>query len=77
MNSSVGQSKLDDKEHLSESRTPHTETLPEKVEASVRGEDEPMEREHPRAPGAMVLFSYPLALLAILIVGALVIMIFW
>ncbi|MCA9133395.1 MAG: hypothetical protein KDA45_09580 [Planctomycetales bacterium] len=45
------------------------EGVGEIVEASVKGEDEPMEREHPAAPGALVWFSYPLLLVVLLIVA--------
>ena len=51
-----------------------TETLPEIVEASVKGRDEPMEREHPKAPGALIWFSYPLALLIVLAIIVVVFM---
>ena len=46
-----------------------SETLPEMVEASVKGQDEPMEREHPKAPGALIWFSYPLLLLVVLLLA--------
>lgn len=52
------------------------ETLPGMVEASVKGQDEPMEREHPKAPGALIWFSYPLALLVVLIIVAIAFMLF-
>jgi hypothetical protein len=51
---------------VDQSSPPQTDTLPELIEASVKGEDEPMERDHPRAPGALIWLSYPLALLLLL-----------
>lgn len=50
-------------------------TVPEIVEASVKGEDEPMEREHPTAPGALVWFTFP-ALLIVAILVTLVVVAF-
>ncbi len=56
--------------------TPATDTIPEKVEASVAGTDEPMERDHPRAPGALVWFTYPILLVVLLLLGVLGFMFF-
>lgn len=61
--------------HAAEREADHeakSESLPDSIESSIRGEDQPMEREHPRAPGALVMFSYPLALLAVLLIAAIV-----
>jgi hypothetical protein len=54
----------------SSQRPPHeNETLPEAIESTVTGHDQPMEREHPKAPGALIWFTYPLVLMVLLAVA--------
>lgn len=44
------------------------ESLGEKLQHSVQGEDEPMEETHPYATAAMVGLTYPIALVVVLLV---------
>lgn len=67
MNSSVNNNRTE---------TPATDTIPEKVEASMAGTDEPMERDHPRAPGALVWFTYPILLVIVLFLAVMGFMFF-
>jgi hypothetical protein len=53
------------------------ETLPEKIESSVTGQDKPMDEEHPTAPWGLVWYSYPIALVVVLIVVLLFMEFFW
>jgi hypothetical protein len=46
-------------------------TVSEMVEASVTGEDQPMEKQYPTAPGALVWFTFPAILIALLLLGLL------
>lgn len=46
-----------------------SDTVLEKVAASVKGDDEPMEKQHPTAPGALVWFTYPFVLIFALLIG--------
>lgn len=52
-----------------EESEPDAGNIPEQVQASVTGEDVPMEQEHPTAPGAIVWFTYPVVLIVILIIA--------
>lgn len=46
-----------------------TDFIPTVVEKSIKGEDEPMSRKHPAAPMAFVWYSYPIALISLLLVA--------
>jgi hypothetical protein len=48
-----------------------TQTVSERVEASVTGEDRPMEKQYPTAPGALVWFTFPAILIVLLLLGLL------
>ncbi|MEZ6138471.1 MAG: hypothetical protein R3C53_26615 [Pirellulaceae bacterium] len=43
-------------------------TVAKTVAESIVGEDEPMDVKHPRAPGALVWFAYPLVLVVAILV---------
>lgn len=58
------------KSQATENNTPaeeHEPTTAEVVEASVKGQDRPMEKEHPTSPGALVWFTFPAALILALL----------
>lgn len=52
-----------------ETPTDQPDTLTEQMEASIKGKDAPMAEVHPTAPGAIVWFTYPLALIVIILLG--------
>lgn len=58
------------REQAAHSENDHEEhkTVTEIVEESVKGEDEPMEVNHPTAPGALVWFTYPVLLVVLLLI---------
>jgi hypothetical protein len=60
-----------------ELRTTTDDTLAEKAEASIRGEDEPMEKSHPHATAGLVALSYPIGLVIVLFVVLIVASLFW
>jgi len=47
------------------------QTVTERVEASVTGEDRPMEKQYPTSPGALVWFTFPAILIVLLLLGLL------
>ena len=51
-------------------------SVPETVVEAIKAEDEPMERKHPSAAGALVWFTYPVLLVAAILVGFALIAIF-
>jgi len=53
-----------------------TDTLSETLRAGAVGEDAPVEEKHPEVAGALVGYTYPLALIALLL-AALAAMAFW
>jgi hypothetical protein len=46
-----------------------TDNVIESVEASVKGEDRPMAKKYPTAPAALIWFSYPVGLIAVLLLA--------
>ena len=60
------------REHHSEG----IEHLAEVVQHGIQGDDEPMEEAHPRAPGVLVGYCYPLALVVVLFIVLLVMMLY-
>ncbi len=66
-------SRINDATMDEEDQRPLTET----VEASMLGEDEPMEEVHPVATAAMVSLTYPVLLLMILLVALFISAFMW
>jgi hypothetical protein len=52
------------------------ETVAEKIEAGVRGEDKPMGKTHPYATAGLVAL-YPIALVIVLLIGLTIAAFYW
>lgn len=66
---STVKSELPDRKDASEPNSHEPDSVPEKVTAAVKGDDQPMEKEHPQAPGALVWFTYPVILIVVLLIA--------
>ncbi len=51
-----------------ETSKPVAHSIAEQVSESAKGEDRPMEEVHPHSPGAVVWFTYPVLLIAALLI---------